>query len=379
MCEGHTWSDIRNSFEDRPSDESWAGSLQIGLSGLAPPPLGVFVPAVERGESVHMRNASDRLKKQMVGVCVGRSDASRKHLFPSGRRWIILRVWSVGSKHRPSTWDQQSSAQGAMPRTLLLQGACMARPRPSLGWGAMYALQPKGKAYNMKKLHIIGLAVIAVFAFSAAVTTSAFALESVILVNAVKPTAAVTVTSASSGKVLLEDMGTLAARVECEGVTNEETLEAGGKNIVIKKVTFTKACTTPAKAEKLNGTEEANACTSVDAGESVSALHLPWLAEVVLSAGVFLTSLVAAAGGGAPGYKVECNTALGLVTDECSTEKGTTTLTNNAGGTITAAFPAAPVEAEFANCTIGGNLQGLVTGSIIFTEPKGLPLATSEG
>jgi hypothetical protein len=221
--------------------------------------------------------------------------------------------------------------------------------------------------------HIVGLAVIAALALGAAVTTSAFALESVILVNAVKPAAAVTITSASLGRVLLEDMGTLAARVECEDVTNEETLEAGGKRIVITKVTFLLGCTTPAKAQELNGTEEANACTSVDAG-SLSMLHLPWLAEIVLSAGVFLTSLVAVAGGGVPGYKVECNTALGLVTDECTTEKGATTLTNNAGGTITAAFPASPAEAEFANCSIGGSLQGLVTGSIIFTEPNRLPL-----
>jgi hypothetical protein len=229
----------------------------------------------------------------------------------------------------------------------------------------------------MRKLHIIIIVVVAALACSATVATSAFALESVFLVSGVKPTAETTIKSESSGVVLIEDMGTLASMVNCEGVTNEEQIQAGGKIVIVLKVTFTKACTAPEKAQKLKGTEEANACTSVDTS-GITLIDLPWKAEVVLSGATFLMTLVSD-GNGEPGYKLECETALGLVTDECKTEKNTATLTNS-GEDVSATFPTAPEESEFANCSIGGKLQGLVTGNILFfTGTAGLALAVSEG
>jgi len=215
----------------------------------------------------------------------------------------------------------------------------------------------------------------AVFAFAAVAASSASALSSVWLVNgALAPLTLVT--SESLGVVLLEDMGSTPAMVNCEEVLNEGWVGPGSEDEVTS-VVFMKACAVPAKAENLENKEVTNNCKS-GTEATVVALNLPWNTLIVLSAGVFLDALTA--GGNGPGYKVECTNILGgKSTDECTTQKGTTELTNEGASAVLSEFPAAPAESEFANCTIGGELQGLVSGNVDIFPPAGDTLAVSEG
>jgi len=122
----------------------------------------------------------------------------------------------------------------------------------------------------MRKLHILGVAMFAVFAFAAVAASSASALSSVWLVNgALAPLTLVT--SESLGVVLLEDMGSTPAMVNCEEVLNEGWVGPGSEDEVTS-VVFMKKCAVPAKAEKLNKEESTNFCKSgteatVDCGE----------------------------------------------------------------------------------------------------------------
>jgi len=226
----------------------------------------------------------------------------------------------------------------------------------------------------MRKLHILGVAMFAVFAFAAVAASSASALSSVWLVNgALAPLTLVT--SESLGVVLLEDMGSTPAMVNCEEVLNEGWVGPGSEDEVTS-VVFMKACAVPAKAENLENKEVTNNCKS-GTEATVVALNLPWNTLIVLSAGVFLDALTA--GGNGPGYKVECTNILGgKSTDECTTQKGTTELTNE-GENVLSVFPAAPAPSEFANCSIGGKEQGLVSGDVDLFAPAGSTLAVSEG
>jgi len=215
----------------------------------------------------------------------------------------------------------------------------------------------------------------AVFAFAAVAASSASALSSVWLVNgALAPLTLVT--SESLGVVLLEDMGSTPAMVNCEEVLNEGWVGPGSEDEVTS-VVFMKKCAVPAKAEKLNKEESTNFCKS-GTEATATAVNLPWKTLIVLVGAVFLDQLTAAGTG--PGYKVECTNILGgKSTDECTTQKGTTELTNEGASAVLSEFPAAPAESEFANCTIGGELQGLVSGNVDIFPPAGDTLAVSEG
>jgi hypothetical protein len=224
----------------------------------------------------------------------------------------------------------------------------------------------------MRKLRVVGLAFFAVLAFGAIAVASASALSSVWLVNA--STIGSKVLVLSEATVLLEDMGLVPAGFTCALVANEGWVGPGSEDEVTS-VTFNVAnCFKDPKSENLENKEVANGCTSID---NVAAIGLPWKTLIVLSGAVFLDQITGTA---TPGYLVECGTSLGLVDDACTTQKGTTILKNNASNGVTAEFPAKPEsESEFANCSVGGNLNGLVVGeSLTFTE-SGLSLTVSEG
>jgi len=228
----------------------------------------------------------------------------------------------------------------------------------------------------MWKRRILGVAMFAVFAFGAVAVSSALALSSVWLVNgALAPLTLVT--SESLGVVLIEDMSnSTPAMINCEEVLDEGWVGPGSE-AEVTSVVFMKKCSVPAKAENLKKEEVSNSCKS-GTEATFTPLNLPWKTLIVLVGAVFLDQLTAAGTG--PGYKVECTNILGgKSTDECTTQKGTTELTNEGASAVLSEFPAAPAESEFANCTIGGELQGLVTGDVDIFAPAGDTLAVSEG
>ena len=210
----------------------------------------------------------------------------------------------------------------------------------------------------MRKLHIVGLTLLGVFALSAYIASSAFALESVFLVGGVKPTAAVSVDNelVAGTTILFEDMKE-GVDITCTAVTSEGTV--GPNNLdTVTKVTIS-GCS-------------GSLCSSA----SVEAVHLPWLTELLLVGGIFLDNVLNS-GAGIPGYIADC-TALGMLfNDECTSNVASADIDNGVGDII--ALFTGGVESEFANCSLGGNLTGLVVGEVLILTLSGATLAVSEG
>lgn len=96
----------------------------------------------------------------------------------------------------------------------------------------------------------------------------------------------------------------------------------------------------------------------------ISAVHLPWIAQLTNpETGVFVDDIDEGTGG-APGVLVECETIIGNVLDECTTEKGKALLTNTAEGMVESEFMEEIAEEEQANCSVGGAKRGLLVGNI---------------
>jgi hypothetical protein len=220
---------------------------------------------------------------------------------------------------------------------------------------------------NMRRLHIVGRALLALLSIGAiAGASSALALTSGWLVDGSLTESTKVL---SEGTVLLEDMG-IPAAFECPG---EGTGSVGpGTEAQITTVTFNLAgC-------KLDpGT---NGCTAID---NVAAVNLPWLTELTLgknAAGeeVFL-DLILNGGKGTPGYLVECVTALGLINDVCTNELGSADIDNTTEGDVLALLPENVVAtSEQGNCSIGGNEKALLVGTTLVYSPEGLTIAVSE-
>jgi hypothetical protein len=234
--------------------------------------------------------------------------------------------------------------------------------------GCIKARGRGGKAQEMKKIYLSALVVFAALAFGAIGVTSAFA-EDAWLVSGAVPATAQPVLSESMGAFVLEDMG--LASVTCpatspitdEGTVGTETGNVGARFDLTVTVTF------PEKGKK---------CTS-SAGEvlEVSAIHLPWLTELVLNGATFL-DLILGTGAGAPGYKIVIDILGVSETDECTTETSTTTVTNEETAALVE-FLSTATEAESATCTLSKKPTGLVVGKIlIFSATAGLAIAVSE-
>ena len=212
--------------------------------------------------------------------------------------------------------------------------------------------------YIMKKLQILGVAIVAIFAFGVVSAGSAFALESVILVSGAKATKAEPVNSANIGSILFEDM-TEEIDVTCTTVTDTGTV-GPGKEDHVTTVTIS-GCSS-------------SGCTGTP---TVKAVKLPWKTEVVLSGSVYL-DLILSGGSGKPGYEVTCVKIISIK-DTCETENGTTILTESStSGDLQAEFPEVVSESEEAVCSFPKTQKGLVVGRQLILSTEGLALTLSE-
>jgi hypothetical protein len=200
----------------------------------------------------------------------------------------------------------------------------------------------------MRKLQVLGLAAIAVFALSIVVVSPANAKEWLVDGKAITE-AEGELPVDSEGEVLLEDMK-LGIGVLCK-VT--DTGDVGpGKFDKVLTVTFTGCVADPG-------------CTFEET-DKVAPLNLPWLTEIeLMSEGLILDKIEGI--GAEAGYLVECAVPLfGLADDTCTTNKGTVDIENlplEKPKDVDVLFNEnEPVESEFANCTLGGKLTGLVVG-----------------
>jgi hypothetical protein len=229
----------------------------------------------------------------------------------------------------------------------------------------------------MKKIHVLGLMLVAVFAFSAFAASSAFAVSK-ILFNGAEITA--NLGAEILGSLLLQDLNAPGTPdILCTGIF-DGTIEAGGELGLVEALLME-------GGELLNENGELNGagndmidCVSDNgtcSGEVlVTVLNLPWHIEVVLDATkeAFLADFLEEVGK-IPTYDINCNTILGLIEDSCS-GLSSARLQNTAGGLL-GHFNALPLssadewaaESEGTACSVGGAGQGDVQSVTLSAEP----------
>jgi hypothetical protein len=247
-------------------------------------------------------------------------------------------------------------------RRSLTYDECSGRPISSLGRGSARP-RTRGRVYRsiMRKIHLIGLAVFAVFAFSAFAASSAFAVSKFLL-KAAEITE--TIPSEATGELLLEDMNaTGKPDILCSGIF-DGTIAAGGVTGSIESVlTLSK--------ESLANLVECEAHSTCTNPTDVVAVNLPWNTEVMLTAGGLYYELINAhSGGGAPGYTVVCKS---IITIEDTCTGSTSSLLENVTGGVLGEFLETESEGITppGNCSVGGTGQGLVVGDGLITSTSG--------
>jgi hypothetical protein len=202
----------------------------------------------------------------------------------------------------------------------------------------------------MKKIQMMGLALVAVLAIGVVAASAASALEFLVSGVAVKSPEKVSVSL--SGTLILEDMGKGSpTTIECTG-TGTGVVEAAGKGL--QETATATSCVT------LAGT-----CASPLA----KAIHLPWTTQIEGE-----RNLISSSGAGAPGYEVTC---FGIIHDTCegTTSVGLENMPTETPPDLLAIFSA--TLSEPGKCTIGGVNEGLVIGEVLITAAGGLSLAIS--
>jgi len=210
----------------------------------------------------------------------------------------------------------------------------------------------------MKKIQILMLAVVAMFAFSAVVASAASAEELLplwLVMGEDVPAGGVTVDVTVSGKLLLEDMSATggAVDVECEG---------NGLGLLL-----------PEGLDEQNSANAENCKLGTTKGQcsevlKVEAVDLPWLTQLVQVGTAFEDNLFEGKSATEkPGWLVLCLTVLGEVDDTCTTNEGKTLLTNNeTTGEVESEFAESAAESEWAGCTQPKTTKsGLVVGLVL--------------
>jgi hypothetical protein len=236
----------------------------------------------------------------------------------------------------------------------------------------------------MRRLQLIGAALIAMFAIGVLTAASAFAAPEFLLAEWLVGGTAVAseLTTTTTGELLLEDdkaplVG--KAAVLCSGILDgwvgpnsldfvSEVLSLSGT--VVGSLT---------SGTRLTCTNETNCSGTI----LVNALGLTWESEVELmidGTETFFADLFAKTGGGTIGWEVECTIDGLKVVDECTSEHGVAKLLLN-GAELLGEFSTAFTELaglKLANCTEGGENSGVVEGSGVIARGTETITASSE-
>ena len=203
-----------------------------------------------------------------------------------------------------------------------------------------------------RKIMMLGMSIVAVFAFAAVASASASAAEWLHNGEPISTPQATTVTS--SGLRLTDENSGLfgeTVTVECAG-TGSGTVGPGGADTV--------ASITPTNCKTVAGT-----CAT---SPTVSPLHLTWDTELVEEGGQ-VRDRVRNSGSGNPGWKVEC---LFGITDECTSNTGYLTITGFGPPTVTGKFEE---KGTRATCTRTGKESGFVEGEVTISLTDGHELS----
>jgi len=193
--------------------------------------------------------------------------------------------------------------------------------------------------------------------------------------SAITGTLLVTSTSGTSGLTLIDLKATLGvkAAVLCSGILDGFIGENGADEIT--ELLTLGGVAVPLTA--LSGTALLCAgqegCETSTEGAEVWAVHLPWLTLLQLfeeESPTLVTGFVILiseeAGGGKPGWYVQCKTALGTVDDECLATEGGAEATNGTAGVLVSFSEAFQllVIGENANCSASSEKEtGVVEGA----------------
>jgi len=210
----------------------------------------------------------------------------------------------------------------------------------------------------MKRIKMLGLMVVAVFALSAVAASTASALQW--LDNGLPITVPILVLS--TGTLLLADLASLGGgtSLTCEG-DNHGTVGPGALDLTIS--------ITPLNCsfEKAGGCKAGTIPT-------VRAVNLPWHTLLLTVAGV-TRDMILPDGNGHPGWLVLCENILGGEShDVCTSLTGDPKITNNATD-VTETFEAS----ETASCTQGNATSGMVIGNVLIFAENRATLRISTG
>jgi len=251
-------------------------------------------------------------------------------------------------------------------------------PIQKLGRGWSWASDERRADLMRRNFRLVGVgvAMIAVFAFSAmAVASVASAAVVTLLAEWLLGAKAVEATLAveGTGEVLLEDKKAtlgIKAMVLCSGIF-VGTIGPNGEGQVTELLTLAKVAVskTPLSGTALlcSGQEGCNTGTEND---EVWPVKLPGvgLLELVEETGFTGFAVVGHAASGSAGWYVQCATALGTTDDECLGEQGAGEATNGTSGVlgrISEAFTLL-MEEKLANCTASSEKE---TGNAEETTP----------
>jgi hypothetical protein len=213
----------------------------------------------------------------------------------------------------------------------------------------------------MKRHQILGLAFLALFAFSAILAASASAEVTLLAEWLVNGATIATLASKTTGEILLEDSKVLGVKVDilCSAILDGTILANGESEITeVLSLTGVLITKTPLTGETLSCENKEN-CGGTGALASVYPLNLPWVDLLYLRENGQIwddvTSKAAEKAAAGPGYEVECTILGTKITDECTTPAGLTEFQIINNTAAEANGPSAPN----GNCTAGGAGAGI--------------------
>jgi len=224
----------------------------------------------------------------------------------------------------------------------------------------------------MRNIKIVGMALLAVFAFSAFAATSSFASGKILLKGA-PITSAIPFTMTET--LELEDMNaTGPPTILCSG-SFDGTIAAGGATSSIAEV-LTLAGEAlevgTGKKEYLVECEDMKSICSNPA--DVVAGNMPWSVEIEkMAAGAeeYLLTILNITGK-VPAYTLDCNSILGLISDTCTAPAvGEQAVMKNEVGGLLAEFSNNETTTPPGDCGVGGDGQGLVVGDGFIVSSSG--------
>jgi len=221
----------------------------------------------------------------------------------------------------------------------------------------------------MRKIQIVGLALVAVFALSAIAASTAFGATYLWLVGAKHIEGTEEIPSEAEGELLLLELFT-GLEVLCSGFFDGALLP-NGLDVISEVLNLEKLLVAGSLTNAdLLICEEHKVCQGTMEID-VEAINLPWSTQLML-VGTVLVNLITATTNGNPGYHVKCLTLLGESNGECTGEGGPEVL--NVEGGVEGVFK----EEETGLCTFSGSMTGDISGTGITRSSAGTVTISEE-